>query len=92
MANVLLVNERRKKLSKAESERFLTLLQALPITVDEQTAQRAWSGTLGLARERDLSAYDGAYLELAVRLRLPLATIDDQLRKAAARAGVALVS
>ena len=92
VANVLLVNERRRKLAKADSEAFLGLLVSLPITVDAEMAQHAWGGALSLAWARDLSAYDGAYLELAARLGLPLATMDHHLRRAAAGAGIALVS
>ncbi|MCL5884153.1 MAG: type II toxin-antitoxin system VapC family toxin [Deltaproteobacteria bacterium] len=90
MANVLLVAERRKRISKAQSRRFVELLQALPIAVDDVSAARAWDGVLSLAREQQLSAYDAAYLELAMREGLPLATLDGALRKAARSCGVAL--
>lgn len=90
MANVLLVAERRKRISKAQSRRFVELLQALPIAVDDVSAARAWDGLLSLAREQQLSAYDAAYLELAMREGLPIATLDAALRKAAKRCGVAV--
>jgi len=60
----------------------------LPVTVDEETAARAWADTLNLARAHDLTAYDAAYLEPALRLGLPLATLDDKLKAACAAAGV----
>jgi predicted nucleic acid-binding protein len=82
VANALLVGERRKRTTAAKVSHFLTLLSALPITVDEETATRAWSDTLSLARTHGLSAYDAAYLELAVRQGLPLATLDEPLRAA----------
>ncbi len=90
MANVLLVAERRKRISKAQSRRFIELLQTLPIAVDDVSVARAWDGVLSLAREQQLSAYDAAYLELAMREGLPIATLDNALRKAAKRCGVAV--
>ena len=61
-----------------------------PIVIDDETNTRAWGDTLALARGHKLSAYDAAYLELAIRRRLPLATLDDPLKAAAAAVGVAL--
>jgi predicted nucleic acid-binding protein len=58
--------------------------------VDEQTAARAWRETLSLARTYQLSVYDAAYLELASRRGLPLATLDGKLKPAAAAVGVPL--
>ncbi len=63
-------------------------MQLLPIRLDDEAAARAWSGILHVARSYHLSAYDAAYLELAVRLGLPLASVDDELKAAAATAGV----
>ena len=91
VGNVLLVAERRNRLRKADATRFLALLQALPITVDQGTSQRALREILNLAREQELSSYDAAYLELAIREGLALATLDDRLKEAAARVGVPLV-
>lgn len=88
VANVLVTAERRKRISKAQSRRFLELLQGLPISVDDVSVARAWDGALSLARDLDLSACDAAYLELAMREGLPIATRDDLLRKAARRCGV----
>ena len=82
VANALLVGERRQRTTEAKITHFLTLLSALPIQVDKETAARAWSDTLALARAHDLSAYDAAYLELALRQGLPLATLDEPLRDA----------
>ena len=89
VANALLVGERRKRITEAKVAQFLTLLQSLPITVDDETVLRAWQETLHLARLHDLSEYDATYLELAVRLGLPLASLDDKLKTAATAAGVA---
>jgi len=88
VANALLVCERRKRLTEADTVRFLAFLQAMPIVVDEETASRALDDILFLARDHNLSSYDAAYLELAMRQGYPLASLDDRLRKAATRAGV----
>lgn len=90
VANALLMGERRKRTTEAKVTQFLTLLKALPITVEETTPARAWSEVLPLARARGLSAYDAAYLEMALRLGLPLATLDKKLKAAAATLGVPL--
>ncbi len=89
VANGLRVGERRKRTSEAKVAQFLALLRSLPIAVDDETALRAWQDTLHLARAHGLSVYDAAYLEIAVRRGLPLATLDDDLKAAAAAAGVA---
>ncbi len=90
VANVLVVAERRERCSEAEAVRFIELLEDLPITIDEDTAERALHATHQLAREYGLTAYDAAYLELAMRLGAPLATKDKQLAEAAQKAGVSL--
>jgi predicted nucleic acid-binding protein len=90
VANTLLVGERRKRNSRAQGASFLTRLAALPIVVDGQTATRAWTDTIALARTCGLSTYDAAYLEIAVRETLPIATRDDQIRDAAIAIGVPL--
>jgi predicted nucleic acid-binding protein len=92
VANSLLVGERRNRLDEAETTEFVGLLASLPITVDQETSERALREILGLAREQHLSSYDAAYLELAMRRGLPLATLDRQLRGAAAAVGVDLYS
>lgn len=89
VANALLIGERRKRTTEAKVSQFLVLLQALPITVDEQTILRAWHDTLHLARANNLSVYDASYLELALRRGLPVASLDDRLKIAAAAIGVA---
>lgn len=88
VANALLMGERRKRATEANVTAFLNLLAALPISVDDDTAGRAWQSSLHLARSHRLSVYDAAYLELAIRQRLPLATLDDNLAAAANAAGV----
>jgi predicted nucleic acid-binding protein len=90
IANTLVVGERRKRSTPAQAATWLTLLKAFPITVDAETAVHAWVETLALARAQNLSAYDAAYLELAMRRGLPLATLDDKLRASATAVGVSL--
>ena len=68
----------------------LAILDAFPITVDDQTVAHAWSDTMHLARAHNLSSYDAAYLELAIRLGLPLAALDGKLKTAAGAMGVPL--
>jgi predicted nucleic acid-binding protein len=92
VANVLVIAERRKRLTEAQIIRAVALLQALPIGVDEATAQQALGATLTLAREHNLSAYDAAYLELAMREGLSLATVDEKLIRVMRHCGVFLYS
>ena len=88
LANGLVVAERRGRITRAESTRFLGLVGELPIRIDQTSTLDLASSVMELARQYDLSAYDAAYLELALRLGRPLATIDERLRSAADRAGV----
>jgi predicted nucleic acid-binding protein len=88
VANALLMGERRKRATEAKVTTFLGLLQALPIGLDDETAGRAWDDSIHLARTHQLSAYDAAYLELALRRGLPLATLDEKLKAAAVAVGV----
>jgi predicted nucleic acid-binding protein len=88
IANALLTGERRNRSTEAQATRWLAYLRSLPVAVDEETGDRAWSDTLRLARGHGLSAYDAAYLELSLRRALPLASLDAKLKAAAAAAGV----
>jgi predicted nucleic acid-binding protein len=90
VANVLLVGERRRRITPADATRFLTILAAFPIAVDGETIAHAWAETIHLARAHNLSAYDASYLELALRRGLPLSTLDDKLKAAARAVGVPL--
>ena len=89
IADVLIVAERRRKLRRSYSARFLELVGALPIEVDSATPDP--SHLLAVAREHGLSAYDAAYLALAMREGIPRATRDRALGKAARRCGVSLL-
>ena len=88
VANAVLMGERRQRSTEAQAAKWLTYLRFLPIAVDDETNDRAWGEVLSLARAHRLSAYDAAYLELAVRRGLPLATLDDKLKAAASAGGV----
>jgi len=88
ITNALLVGERRKRLRQPEILRFVALLEGLLVLEDHQTVSESVSKVLPLARDYGLSAYDAAYLELAIRHSTPLATLDGNLQKAAKRAGI----
>jgi predicted nucleic acid-binding protein len=90
VANALAAAERRGRVSRAEADEALRLLSRLPIRADDRSGFTLAADLLALARSRRLSAYDAAYLELAARARLPLATLDRKLRAAATAAGVGL--
>ena len=88
VANVLARAEAKDLGTEARSEAFVGMLQRMDIAIDGATSAQALGSTLQLARRYKLSAYDASYLELALREGLPLATLDDDLTKAAKRAGV----
>jgi len=87
--NILVVNERRRRIAEADTASFLLNLLRLRLRADQSPNENA---VLRLARAHRLSVYDAAYLELAQREGVALATLDANLRKAAASEGVALVS
>lgn len=91
IANVLALSERRRRITPARSAEFIALLETLVIVVDEETPSGALGRVLDLAREERLTAYDAAYLELAMRLGLPLASKDGDLCDAAERLGVSVL-
>jgi predicted nucleic acid-binding protein len=86
--NILVVNERRARITEEATGGALEDLGRLPIHSD---AEPVWRSVLGLARRHRLTVYDAAYLELAVRLGLPLATLDRALVTAAKGERVDLV-
>jgi predicted nucleic acid-binding protein len=91
VANALIAGERRKRITLAQITSALTILNALPIALDPIHTAHAFERILPLARQHQLSEYDASYLELALRETLPLATLDDALRRAAKNAGIALL-
>jgi predicted nucleic acid-binding protein len=91
VANVLAVAERRRRITPADTAEFVELLERLMIDLDNETPTRAFNRILDLARTQRLTAYDAAYLELSMRLGVPLATKDIALGTAATRLGVAVL-
>ena len=89
--NGLLMAERRKRLDGRRRQRLAGFLRGLPVTLDAETADQAWTATARLAERHRLTLYDAAYLELAQRRKLPLATLDGDLIKAGNALGMALL-
>ncbi len=86
--NVLVFAQRRKRMTQAQALRFWRELQSFSISIDERHIGHSSLEVMSLADQHQLTAYDAAYLELALREGLPLATLDEELRKAAKSAGV----
>ena len=91
IANVLEMGVRRGRHDAAFREMTLADLALLSIQVDPHTNDRAWGATIRLAERHRLTVYDAAYLELALRRGLPLATLDRELRVAATAENVTLL-
>jgi predicted nucleic acid-binding protein len=89
VANVLALSERAGRLDVARSAWFIRFLGDLPIRVDDCSPSGAFGETLALARAHNLTVYDAAYLDVALRSGVGLATQDNALRAAALRLGVA---
>jgi predicted nucleic acid-binding protein len=90
VANAMVVGERRGRCERGDTLKWTAFLSSLSISVDEHSGSRIFNEVVDLARAQNLSTYDAAYLELSLRRRLPLATLDDRLRDAAMAAGVEL--
>ena len=90
VANVLAVCERRKRVNAMEIVDFVKMLKGFSIQIDDQTSKRAFGEVLTLARAHRLTAYDAAYLELAMRTGSPLASLDASLNGVAAGLGIPL--
>ena len=91
VANAIRTAERRGRLELSDVARVRSLLLALPIEIEATDLGAALGEVAEVARTLDLSAYDAAYLSLAARRGIPVATVDDRLRRAAVAAGVPLV-
>lgn len=91
VTNVLALAERKGRITAAQSAEFIADLCKLGLEIANQSAGRAFDHLLPLARTHQLTTYDAMYLDLAVRCNLPLATLDDQLRKAATKLSVKLL-
>ena len=91
VANALQMAVRRKRINTAFRNASLADLRAIEVEIDPETDRQAWAATLKLAERRRLTLYDAAYLELAQRLALPLASLDRELRAAARALNVPLL-
>lgn len=89
--NALAMAERRSRIDAERRQRLAGFLRDLPVAIDVETASPAWAVTSPLAARHRLTLYDAAYLELALRLGLPLATLDQELRCAGAALGITLL-
>ena len=91
VANALLTACRRGRVTAIQVSEFIEDLGALPILLEPPGSPAQWPAILALAERHRLTAYDAAYLELAQRAGLPLATLDEDLQRAARAEGVALL-
>jgi predicted nucleic acid-binding protein len=91
IASSLTVGTRRRRITVEDRKEALEDLDSLFITVDRHTGKHVWHETLALADKHRLTVCDATYLELALRLSLPLASLDDDLRNAAFREGVTVL-
>lgn len=90
VANVLLLAKKNKRITEIQSASFIDALSVLPIVVDPFTSTRALHSIFVLAEQSELTIYDAAYLELAIRERIPLLTLDKSLSKAAKKFNIPL--
>ena len=92
VVNLLLVAERQERLHESDSVRFISLLSQLPIVVERTWPERMMKDLLALGRANSLSSYDAAYLDLATRQGLPIATLDSKLLEAARRVDIPILA
>lgn len=92
VANVLLIAAKNKRITEIQSASFIDALSALPIITDSTTSTRAMHSIYVLANNSKLTIYDATYLELAIREKIPLATLDKELIKAANKLNVPLLT
>jgi len=92
VGNAVLMAERKKRITYADVREFFSILQNLNIKVDEQTDLCAFHEIFTLAKTQGLTTYDAAYLELAMRMGLSLATRDQLLANAAKKLGVEVIN
>lgn len=92
VTNVLALAERKGRITSSQSDAFIASLQKLDIERDDDASDRAFTHLLAACRAHHLTAYDAIYLDLAVRRGLPLATLDEDLRKIARKLRVTLLA
>lgn len=88
LTNVLMIAERKKRATPAQIDQFICLIEGCNIEIDEQSPRRAFNEVLQLSRKYGLSSYGASYLDLALRRKLPLASLDCRLAHAAKAAGL----
>jgi len=91
MTNVLAIAERKGRIVQTKAEEFVATIDSLILDVDYESSDRAFEHLYPLCRAHGLTSYDAAYLDLALRRRLPLATLDTPLRNAATSIGIPLL-
>ena len=92
VVNVLLVAERRGRLTAADSGRFISLLLQLPIVVEQWHPEKIMKEVLDVGRAQKLSSYDASYLSLAIAKGYPIATMDTNMLEAARQLGVKILT
>ena len=91
IVNVLVLAERKQRISYAKIIDFIESLKVFDVRIDNETSTRAFHEIINLAYTEKITSYDATYLELAMRLGLPLATQDQQLQKTATKLGVKIL-
>lgn len=91
ITNVLAMAERKGRIRPAQSNAFISDLSQLGLERDDEAPDRAFSHILALCRTHQLTSYDAIYLDLAARRSLPLATLDNDLRKVARKLGITVL-
>jgi len=92
LTNILWSSQRRGRITASDADAFIALVAALQIQIDPETSRRAWAETRALSQAENLTAYDAAYLELAIRRQAGLASKDASLVAAAKRRKLPLIS
>lgn len=91
VSNILLVAQRKKRITRSQAVGFIEMLKVLPIYIENKAMQQALETTFELAHENQLSSYDAAYLEIALRKQLPIASLDKQVIRTAKELGIAVL-
>jgi predicted nucleic acid-binding protein len=91
MTNILALAERKGRIVQSKAEAFMATIDGILIDVDYESSQRAFKHLYPLCHAHGLTSYDAAYLDLALRRHLPLATLDSALRNAATSIGIPLL-
>lgn len=91
VTNTLVMAERKSRIGLNEVGHFISLINTFDLEVETHDPEVTFTHLLPLCRTHSLTSYDAVYLDLAIRRQLPLATLDESLRKAAKKAGVKLL-